>query len=280
VASITLSRSTGKRRLLAMARAPSANRRAVKIFENGSVRARIPYAAHVGGLQSDVPPRASTGSSQGPTPSPPASSRSLRLSYRYPALVAAMLEDSGLEPSRASTCSMQAAERACAVRSWSHARRLPVSISPRACWVKRKKNVYDAGEGGGGVPGDTRRSAIVSDAGLFLRLGDVLAAAAGALRPDLLIFTLGHAVGGDAPRLSPRAARPLQPLPRVCRTAAHRRRTGAGDRARQVADGIGSAGGGAGDSSDEIAGSHVLLGPLQLPFVAQDVELEMDAGIQ
>ncbi len=134
-------------------------------------------------------------------------SKLAKLSYRAPALVAAMLEDSGLPPSK----SLDVLDAGCGTGLCGplvapYARRLTgVDLSAGMLAQAKEKNVYDAlmkvelTE----YLLDSREAfdLIVSADTLvyFGGLEDVLAAATGAMRPDgLLIFTLEHAVGGGA----------------------------------------------------------------------------------
>jgi predicted TPR repeat methyltransferase len=130
-----------------------------------------------------------------------------RLSYRAPALVAAMLEDSGIEPlKRLDVLDAGCGTGLCGPLVAPYARRLVgVDLSDGMLSRATEKQVYDA--------------LIKTELTQFLRnhrdgfdlivsvdtlvyfgdLEDVLAAAAGALRPNgLLVFTLEDAVAGDA----------------------------------------------------------------------------------
>ena len=222
-------------------------------------------AAHVGGLHRSgrsatrierLRRRRSSTSSQR------ASSRSLRsLSYRAPALVAAMLEDSGLAPSK----SLDVLDAGCGTGLCGpllapYARRLTgVDLSAGMLARAKEKNVYDALVQGElteylrDSSGSVRPDRLGRHAGLFRRAGGCgrgrRGSPAARRRVDLYARGCGRrrATLGYRLELHGRYSHSRA----VCRTAAHRRRTGAGDRARRAADGVGSAGGGAGDSSDE-----------------------------
>jgi len=158
----------------------------------------------------DVPARASNGFVAETFDSFAASfeSKLAKLSYRAPALVAAMLENSDRKPSK----SLDVLDAGCGTGLCGplvvpYARRLTgVDLSAGMLAQAKEKNVYDEL-----IEGELteylrdRKEAfdlIVSADTLvyFGSLEDVLAAAAGALRPEgLLIFTLEHAAGRDAP---------------------------------------------------------------------------------
>jgi predicted TPR repeat methyltransferase len=158
----------------------------------------------------DVPARASNGFVAETFDSFAASfeSKLAKLSYRAPALVAAMLENSGRKPSK----SLDVLDAGCGTGLCGplvvpYARRLTgVDLSAGMLAQAKEKNVYDEL-----IEGELteylrdRKEAfdlIVSADTLvyFGSLEDVLAAAAGAVRWDgLLIFTLEHAAGRDAP---------------------------------------------------------------------------------
>lgn len=201
------------RRLLALAHCTLGEvDEAVKIFEEWlDEEPDDPIARHMLAACTgrDIPPRASNGFVEGTFDSFAASfeSKLAKLSYRAPALVAAMLEDSGVEPSsRLDVLDAGCGTGLCGPLVASYARRLTgVDLSAGMLARAKDKNVYDAliqvelTE----YLRDSRDAfdLIVSADTLvyFGGLEDVVAAAARALRPDgLLIFTLEHAVAGDA----------------------------------------------------------------------------------
>jgi predicted TPR repeat methyltransferase len=200
------------RRLLALAHCTLGEiDEAVNIFEEwlqeepGDAIALHMLAACTG---RDVPARASNGFVERTFDSFASSfeSKLEQLSYRAPALVAAMLEDSGLEPSKR----LDVLDAGCGtglcgplVAPYAH-RLVGVDLSEGMLGRAKEKDVYDA--------------LIKTELTEFLRdyrdafdlivsadtlvyfgnLEDVLAAAAGALRPNgLLVFTLEHAVAGE-----------------------------------------------------------------------------------
>ena len=134
-------------------------------------------------------------------------SKLAKLSYRAPALVAAMLEDSGLGPSKGlDVLDAGCGTGLCGPLVMSYARRLTgVDLSAGMLAQAKEKNVYDALVNSELTEylRDSREAfdLIVSADTLvyFGGLEDVVAAAAGALRPGgLWIFTLEHAAGCDA----------------------------------------------------------------------------------
>jgi predicted TPR repeat methyltransferase len=186
--------------------------KAVDIFEEwleeepGDPIARHMLAACTG---RDVPERASNGFVETTFDSFAASfeSKLERLSYRAPALVAAMLEDSGLEQShRLEVLDAGCGTGLCGALVAPFARRLVgVDLSQGMLARAKEKNVYhalikaeltdylrDNGEG----------FDLIVSADTLVYFGDlegVIAAFAGALRPNgLLVFTLEQAVGGSA----------------------------------------------------------------------------------
>lgn len=129
------------------------------------------------------------------------------LSYRAPALVAAMLEDSGLAPSqRLDVLDAGCGTGLCGPLLIPYARHLTgVDLSAGMLGRAKEKNVYDAlvNRELTEYLRDSRGAfdLIVSADTLvyFGRLDDVVEASAEALRQDgMLIFTLEHARGGDA----------------------------------------------------------------------------------
>ena len=136
------------RRLLALAHCTIGEiDEAVKIFEEWLAEepddpiARHMLAACTG---RDVPPRASNAFVAGifDTFASSFESKLATLSYRAPALVAAMLKESGCEPSK----SLDVLDAGCGTGLCGplvapYARRLTGSISPRACWLARKRRM-------------------------------------------------------------------------------------------------------------------------------------------
>ena len=129
-----------------------------------------------------------------------------RLSYRAPALVAAMLEDSGLEPSkRLDVLDAGCGTGLCGPLLAPYARRLVgVDLSQGMLAHAKEKNVYDAlmkTELTEYLRDNTEAFDLIVSADTLVYFGDlkgVLAAAARALRSNrLLVFTLEHAVGGE-----------------------------------------------------------------------------------
>jgi len=185
---------------------------AVKIYEEWlDEEPEDPIARHMlaACTSRDVPARASNGFVAETFDSFAANfeTKLAKLSYRAPALVAAMLEDSGHGPAK----SLDVLDAGCGTGLCGplvvpYARRLTgVDLSAGMLAQAKEKNVYDLLEKGELTEylQDNRAAfdLIVSADTLvyFGGLEEVLAAAAGALRPDgLLIFTLEHSVGGDA----------------------------------------------------------------------------------
>ena len=130
-----------------------------------------------------------------------------KLSYRAPALVAAMLEDSGLEPSkRLDVLDAGCGTGLCGPLVAPYARRLVgVDLSEGMLAHAKEKNVYDAlirAELTEYLRDHSDAFDLIVSADTLVYFGDladVLTAAAGALRPNgVLVFTLEHAVGGEA----------------------------------------------------------------------------------
>src|SRR6266511_841321 len=130
-----------------------------------------------------------------------------KLSYRVPALVAAMLEDSHLKPSkRLDVLDAGCGTGLCGPLVAPYARRLVgVDLSAGMLAHAKEKNVYDEllkteltqylCDNRGAFDVIVSGDALV----YFGDLKDVVAAAAAALRPNgLLVFTLEHAIGGEA----------------------------------------------------------------------------------
>jgi predicted TPR repeat methyltransferase len=127
-----------------------------------------------------------------------------KLSYRAPALVAAMLEESGLEASkRLDVLDAGCGTGLCGSLVAPYARRLVgVDLSRGMLDHAKEKNVYDAlvnAELTEYLRENSDAFDVIVSADTLVYFGDlerVLAAAAGALRPNgLFVFTLEHAVG-------------------------------------------------------------------------------------
>jgi predicted TPR repeat methyltransferase len=157
----------------------------------------------------DVPARASNGFVERTFDSFAASfeSKLEKLSYRAPALVAAMLEDSGLQPSKSlDVLDAGCGTGLCGPLVASYARRLVgVDLSNGMLAHAKEKNVYDLlmqTELTQYLRDNSEAFDLIVSADTLVYFGDlegVLAAAAGALRPNgLFVFTLEHAVDGKA----------------------------------------------------------------------------------
>ena len=185
---------------------------AVKIFEEwleeepGDPIARHMLAACTG---RDVPQRASNGFVEATFDSFAASfeSKLAKLSYRAPALVAAMLEDSGLAPSnQLDVLDAGCGTGLCGVLVAPFARRLVgVDLSEGMLAHAKGKNVYHTlmkAELTEYLRDNSEAFDLIVSADTLVYFGDLegaIAACAGALRPNgLLVFTLEHAVGGSA----------------------------------------------------------------------------------
>ena len=201
------------RRLLALAHCTlGAIGEAVNIFEEWlEEEPEDPIALHMLAACTgrDVPARASNGFVERTFDSFAASfeSKLERLSYRAPALVAAMVEDSGLEPSkRLDGLDAGCGTGLCGPLVAPYARRLVgIDLSGGMLARAKEKNVYDAltkAELTEYLRDNSEAfDLIVSTDALvyFGNLESVLAAAGRALRPNgLFVFTLEHAVGGEA----------------------------------------------------------------------------------
>jgi predicted TPR repeat methyltransferase len=201
------------RRLLALAHCAIGEvDEAVAIFENWLAEEPAdPIARHMLAACTgrDIPARASNGFVAETFDSFAASfeSKLAKLSYRAPALVAAMLEDSGLEPSG----SLDVLDAGCGTGLCGplvvpYARRLTgVDLSSGMLAQAKGKNAYDElvqGELTEYLRGCREAFDLIVSADTLVYFGgleDVFAAAAGALRRDgLLIFTLEHAAGCEA----------------------------------------------------------------------------------
>ena len=154
----------------------------------------------------DVPARASNGFVERTFDSFASSfeSKLEQLSYRAPALVAAMLENSGLEPSNElDVLDAGCGTGLCGPLVGPYARRLVgVDLSDGMLALAKDKHLYDAlirRELTDYMSGQPARFDVIVSADTLVYFGDlgsVVAAAAGALRPNgLFIFTLEHAVG-------------------------------------------------------------------------------------
>ncbi len=157
----------------------------------------------------DVPARASNGFVENTFDSFAATfeAKLEKLSYRAPALVAAMLEDAGLEPSkRLDVLDAGCGTGLCGPLVAPYARRLAgVDLSNGMLAHAREKSVYDElaqAELTEYLRDSSARFDLIVCADTLVYFGDletVVAAAAGALRPNgLFIFTLERAVAGQA----------------------------------------------------------------------------------
>jgi predicted TPR repeat methyltransferase len=200
------------RRLLALAHCTLGEvDEAVAIFEEwlaeepGDPIARHMLAACTG---RDIPARASNGFVEGTFDSFAASfeSKLAKLSYRAPALVAAMVEDSGLEPSkRLDVLDAGCGTGLCGPLVASYARRLTgIDLSAGMLAQAKEKNLYDAliqVELTEYLRDHKESFDLIVSADTLVYFGgleDVVSAAARALRPNgVLVFTLEDAVAGD-----------------------------------------------------------------------------------
>ena len=129
-----------------------------------------------------------------------------QLSYRAPALVAAMLEESGLEPKQLDVLDAGCGTGLCGPLLAPYARRLiGVDLSERMLALAKQKQVYDAlitSELTDYLRGQPATFDVIVSADTLVYFGDlesVVGAAASALRPNgLFVFTLEHAVSGAA----------------------------------------------------------------------------------
>jgi predicted TPR repeat methyltransferase len=156
----------------------------------------------------DVPARASNGFVETTFDSFAASfeSKLEKLSYRAPSLVAAVLKDSGAEPSRRlDVLDAGCGTGLCGSLVAPYARRLVgVDLSDGMLARAKEKNVYDElvrTELTDYLRDTSEGFDVIVSADALVYFGDlerVVAAAAGALRPNgLFVFTLEHAGGGD-----------------------------------------------------------------------------------
>jgi len=201
------------RRLLALAHSVLGDLdEAVKIFDEWlDEEPGDPVALHMRAACTgrDVPARASNGFVERTFDSFASSfeSKLEHLSYRAPALVAAMLETSGLVPSRhLDVLDAGCGTGLCGPLLAPYARRLAgVDLSEGMLALAKQKHVYDAltqGELTDHMRGHPAAFDVIVSADTLVYFGDlerVVAAAARALRPNgLFIFTLEHLVGAVA----------------------------------------------------------------------------------
>ena len=157
----------------------------------------------------DVPARASNGFVERTFDSFASSfeSKLEQLSYRAPALVTAMLENSGLEPlKQLDVLDAGCGTGLCGPLLAPYARRLVgVDLSEGMLSLAKEKHVYDAlinSELTDHMRAHSARFDVIVSADTLVYFGDlesVVAAAAGALGPNgLFIFTLEHAAGAKA----------------------------------------------------------------------------------
>jgi predicted TPR repeat methyltransferase len=197
------------RRLLALAHCVLGDiDEAVKIFDEWlDEEPGDPIALHMRAACTgrDVPARASNGFVERTFDSFASSfeSKLEHLSYRAPALVAAMLENSGLEPSNElDVLDAGCGTGLCGPLLVPYARRLVgVDLSEGMLALAKEKHVYDAliqGELTDHMRDHPAAFDVIVSADTLVYFGDlgsVVAAAAGALRPNgRFIFTLEHAV--------------------------------------------------------------------------------------
>jgi predicted TPR repeat methyltransferase len=201
------------RRLLALAHCTLGEvDEAVKIFEEWlAEEPDDPIAGHMLAACTgrDVPMRASNGFVEGTFDSFAASfeSKLAKLSYRAPALVAAMLEDSGIEASK----SLDVLDAGCGTGLCGplvapYVRRLTgIDLSAGMLAQAKDKNIYDVllkAELTEFLRDHTDAFDVIISADTLVYFGGleaVVAAGARALRPGgVMVFTLEHAASGDA----------------------------------------------------------------------------------
>ena len=212
-----------------------------------------------------IPPRASDGFVEGTFDSFAASfeSKLAKLSYRAPALVAAMLEDAGIDPSK----SLEALDAGCGTGLCGpliapYVRRLTgIDLSAGMLAQAKEKNVYDELfkiELTEYMRDNTETFDLIVSADTLVYFGGAgrghRCGREGAATRRAADFH-GRARGRRrGRRLSPRAARPLRSLPGVRRAAARGAGSRVGDCGGSLENGIGYAGGGPGRASDEAFG--------------------------
>ena len=200
------------RRLLALAHCTLGEiAEAVHIFDEWlAEEPGDPIALHMRAACSgrDVPPRASNGFVERTFDSFASTfeAKLERLSYRAPALVAAMLEDAGLEPlNQLDVLDAGCGTGLCGPLVAPYARRLVgVDLSEGMLAHAKEKRVYEAlvkSELTEYLRDHNQAFDLIVSADALVYFGElerVLSAAAGALRPNgLLVFTLEHAVAAD-----------------------------------------------------------------------------------
>lgn len=201
------------RRLLALAHCNLGEvGEAVKIFEEWlGEEPGDPIATHMLAACTgrEVPARASNGFVQKTFDSFAASfeAKLEMLSYRAPALVAAMLEDSGLaKEKRLDVLDAGCGTGLCGPLVAPYARRLVgIDLSRGMLVQAREKGLYDAlvnAEITEFLGGNRETFDVIVSADTLVYFGDLagaLSAAAGSLRPNgILVFTVEHALGADA----------------------------------------------------------------------------------
>ena len=238
--------------------------KAAQIFEQwldeepGDPIARHMLAACTG---RDVPERASNGFVQATFDSFASSfeAKLAILSYRAPALVAAMLEDSGLAPShRLDVLDAGCGTGLCGAVVAPFARRLVgVDLSEGMLAHAKDKNVYHAlikaelTEYAGAHPRSLRPDRVGRHAGVFRRPEARHHGVRGSAAREWAVGVHPRARGRRRCRLPSGAARPLQSCPHLRRAVADARGPAIPDHPGRVAHGGRRAGGGAGGSCGE-----------------------------